>query len=150
MQLVWGAAWEFVLLMSSQVILTWMVCSCCCVCSVAQLCPFLCDPTDYSLLLRPWDFPGKNIGVSCHFLPQGIFPTQGSNLCLLGLLHWQVDSLPLSHLGSNGLQTSLQIVQFHLPFEFLSQIPSHSVLWAISFPCLQVFIIQTRFCWRKL
>ena len=27
----------------------------------------------------------------------GIFPDQGSNLCLL---HWQADSLPLSHQGS--------------------------------------------------
>ena len=27
---------------------------------------------------------------------QGIFPTQGSNLCLLSLSHWQVDSLPLA------------------------------------------------------
>ena len=26
-----------------------------------------------------WDFPGKNTGVGCHFLLQGIFPTQGSN-----------------------------------------------------------------------
>ena len=34
-------------------------------------------------LLCPWDFPGKNTGVSCHFLLQGIFPTQGSNLSLL-------------------------------------------------------------------
>jgi HAMP domain-containing protein len=31
---------------------------------------------------------------------QGIIPTQESNPCLLRLLHWQVDSLPLSHLGS--------------------------------------------------
>ena len=38
--------------------------------------------------------------MSCHFLLQGIFPTQGSNVCLLCPLHWQVDSLPLSHLGS--------------------------------------------------
>ena len=30
-------------------------------------------------LLCPWDFPGKNTGVSCHFLLQSIFPTQGSN-----------------------------------------------------------------------
>ena len=30
-------------------------------------------------LLCPWDSPGKNTRVSCHFLPQGIFPTQGSN-----------------------------------------------------------------------
>jgi len=34
------------------------------------------------------------------FLLQGIFLTQGSNPHLLSLLHWQVDSLPLSHLGS--------------------------------------------------
>ena len=33
-------------------------------------------------LLCPWDSPGKNTGVSCHFLLQGIFPNQGSNLCL--------------------------------------------------------------------
>ena len=31
-------------------------------------------------LLCPWDSPGKNIGVGCYFLLQGIFPTQGSNL----------------------------------------------------------------------
>ena len=47
--------------------------------------------------VSPWDFPGKNTGVSCHFLLQGIFLTQGLNPCLL---HWQADSLPLSHQGS--------------------------------------------------
>ena len=31
----------------------------------------------------PWTFPGKNTGVGCHFLLQGIFPTQDSNLSLL-------------------------------------------------------------------
>ena len=46
--------------------------------------------------LSSWNFPGKNAGVSCLFLLQGIFLTQGSNLCLPCLLHWQVDSLPLS------------------------------------------------------
>ena len=34
-----------------------------------------------------------------HFLLQGIFLTQGSNLHLLRLLHWQVGSLPLAPLG---------------------------------------------------
>ena len=34
-------------------------------------------------LLSPWDSPGKNIGVGCHFLLRRIFPTQGLNLCLL-------------------------------------------------------------------
>ena len=36
----------------------------------------------YARLLCPWDSPGKNTGVGCHFLLQGIFPTQGSNPCL--------------------------------------------------------------------
>ena len=45
--------------------------------------------------LCPWDSPGKNTGVGCHFLLQGIFPTQGSNLRLLHLLHWQTGSLSL-------------------------------------------------------
>ena len=39
-------------------------------------------------LLCTWDFPVKNTGVGCHFLFQGIFPTQVSNL---HLLHWQED-----------------------------------------------------------
>ena len=39
------------------------------------------------------DSPGKNTGVGCHALLQGIFPTQGSNLCLLCLLRWQAGSL---------------------------------------------------------
>ena len=38
---------------------------------------------------HPWDSPGKNTGVGCHFLLQGIFPIQGPNLRLLCLLHWQ-------------------------------------------------------------
>ena len=42
-------------------------------------------------LLRPWDFPGKSTEVGCHFLLQGIFPTQGLNP---GLPHLQVDALP--------------------------------------------------------
>ena len=40
--------------------------------------------------LCPWDFPGKNTGVGCHFFLQGIFPTQGSNL---GSPAFQADSL---------------------------------------------------------
>ena len=38
-------------------------------------------------LLCPWDLPVKNTGVGCRFLLQGIFPTQGSNPCLLRHLH---------------------------------------------------------------
>ena len=45
-------------------------------------------------LLCPWNSPGKNTGMGCHSLLQGIFPTQGSNMYLL---RWQADALPLSH-----------------------------------------------------
>ena len=47
----------------------------------------------------PWDFPGKNTGVTCHTLLQGIFLTQGPNPHLLGILQWQVGSLPLAPPG---------------------------------------------------
>ena len=40
----------------------------------AQLHPTLCDPSGpvARRLLCPWNFPGKNTGVGCHFLLQGI------------------------------------------------------------------------------
>ena len=61
-------------------------------CSVTSrtLCePMDCNPPGSSGL---WDFPGKNTGAGCQSLLQGIFPIQGSNLCLL---HWQEGSLSL-------------------------------------------------------
>ena len=53
---------------------------------VAQSCPALCNPMEPVRLLCPWDSPGTNIGVGCHCLLQGIFPTQGSNpvSCIAG------------------------------------------------------------------
>ena len=47
--------------------------------------------------LSPWDFPSKNTEVGYHFLLQGIYLTQWSSQ---HLLHWQADSLTLSHQGS--------------------------------------------------
>ena len=62
---------------------------------VAQLCPSLQPHGLYPAeLLRPWESPGKNNGVGCHFLLQGIFLTQGLNPCPLHLWQWQ-DSFPL-------------------------------------------------------
>ena len=79
-------------------------------CSVAQLCLTLYDPMDCSptRVLCPWDSLGKNTGVGCHFLLQGISPTQGSSPYLLHLLHWQVNSLPLSHQGSPPIPVTQQ------------------------------------------
>ena len=47
----------------------------------------------------PMDFPGKNTGVGCHALPQGIFMAQGLNLCIFRLLYWQAGSLLLVAAG---------------------------------------------------
>ena len=68
-----------------------------CVCVlVAQLWPTHCASMDCgpSRLLCPWDFPGKNTEVGCHFLLQRIFLTQGSNS---DLLHCRQILYHLSH-----------------------------------------------------
>ena len=66
---------------------------------VAQSCPTLCDPMDHS---PPGssvngDSPGKNTGVGCHALLQGICPTLGLNP---GLPHCRQIIYHLSHQGS--------------------------------------------------
>ena len=57
---------------------------------------FFAIPWTVAHQLCPWNFPGRNTVVSCCFLLQGVFVTQGSNP---SLLHWQEDSLLLSHQG---------------------------------------------------
>jgi len=46
------------------------------------------------------DSPGKNTGVGCHALLQGIFPTQGSNA---GLPHYRWIPYQLSYQGSQRI-----------------------------------------------
>ena len=65
-----------------------------CVCAKSlQSCPTLCDPMDCS----PPDSSVHGILQAREI--QGFFPTQGSNLRLLHLLHWQASSLPLAPPG---------------------------------------------------
>ena len=81
-------------------------------CSTVEGCASVCSVVSNSLwshglylarLLLPWNSPGKNTEVGCHFLHQGIFVTQRSNSHLdLCLLHWQADSLAPSRLGSQS------------------------------------------------
>lgn len=55
-----------------------------------QSIPTLCDPRDGcppAKLLCAWDFPREIMGVGCHFLLCGIFPTQRSNAHLQNLLY---------------------------------------------------------------
>ena len=68
---------------------------CICAQSLSHVWLFATPCSVATRLLCLWNFPGANTGVGCHFLLQGIFPTQGSNLHLL-CLHWQADSLPLA------------------------------------------------------
>ena len=77
------------------------VCVCMCVCvlscfSHVQLFATLWSPPGSSV---HGDSPGNNTGVGHHALLQGIFLTQGLNLHLLCLLHWQAGSLPLVPCG---------------------------------------------------
>ena len=58
------------------------------------------------------EFLGKNTRVGCYSLLQGIFPTQGSNLHLSHLLHWQENSLPLCYLGSPLLKYAFIYIAF--------------------------------------
>ena len=81
-------------------------------------------------LLYPWDFSGKNTGVGCHFLLQGIFLTQGSNQSLLRLLHLQAGSLSLDHLGSPK-----DVVHIHNGMLLLLLLPSRfSRVWLCATP----------------
>ena len=63
-------------------------------------------------------FPRQEYWSGLPFILQGIFPSQGSTL---HLLHWQEDSLPLSHEGSPVLGTALDkcyLLLLHLSFFF--------------------------------
>ena len=97
---------QVVVILSTPVDYNWPLCSqrtpARCVCSVAKLCSTPCDPMDRSLprfsvhgILQARILEWVAISFS-----RGIFPTQGSNLYCLCFLHWQVDSLPLRHLGN--------------------------------------------------
>ena len=79
-----------------------------CVCSLTQSCLTLCDLMDCS---PPGssvhaDSPGKNTGMSCYALLQGIFPTQG---CNPGLLHCRWILHHLSHQKSPDMTRMLNL-----------------------------------------
>ena len=67
--------------------------------SVTQSCLTLCNPMDCSLpgASLQWIFQARRMKWVFFCYPRKIFTPQGSNL---GLLHWQDDSLSLSHMGS--------------------------------------------------
>ena len=79
------------------------VCVCVCVCVLTRMCACALFATSWAATYQApqsMEFSRQEYWSGLPFLPQGVFPTQGSNLCLLHLLHWQADSLPLYHLGN--------------------------------------------------
>ena len=78
------------------------VCVCVCARFVFQSCPTLCDAMNCSpsgSCVRGI-FQAKLLEWVAMPFSRGIFPPQGLNPCLLYLLPWQVDSLPLASLSS--------------------------------------------------
>ena len=72
-----------------------------CVCSRSVMSdPLQCFGLQLDKLLCPWDSQGKNTGVGCHIVLQGIFLTQELNPGLLCFLHCKQILYPLSHWGS--------------------------------------------------
>ena len=68
-----------------------------CVCTLSCVWLFAISRTVAHQAPLSMGFSRQESGVGCHFILQGVFPIQGSNL---GVLYWHADSLPLSHLGS--------------------------------------------------
>ena len=100
-------------------------------------------------LLCPWNFPGKKTGVGCHFQLQGIFLTQGLNLCLLCLLSWQANSLSLVPLEKPPiflafLQNTNSISQPHIAeFSLTSISKVFGVAYTFSFSyCWKVHLVK--------
>ena len=101
---------------------------CCCLVTKSFLILLQPHGLQPARLIYLWDFSGKNTGVGCHFLPQGIFPTQELSPCLL---HWQADSLSLRHQGSP--QTVNRHMKRHSPSLVIritqSKTTSHPLGW---------------------
>ena len=92
-------------------------------------------------LLRPWDSPGKSTGVGCHFLLQGIFPTQGSNpglphcrLVVLFLVFWDLPAVFYS--GYTNLPSYQQWTRL-----LFSPHPCQH-LWFVVFFCISLFLFN--------
>ena len=77
----------------------------------------------------PWDFPGNNAGVGCHFLHQGLVPNPGRESASPA---WQEDSLPPSCLGSPITHTHASLLfQVLFPFRLLHNIEQSSLCPAV-------------------
>ena len=109
----------------------------------------LCDPMDDILPGSSvhGNSPGKNAGVGCHASLQGIFRTQGSNLCLFCLLHWQAGSLPLvppgKHIWGRKTQKQFPKTLTHKIASYFLNTSGHQVLLPAFTSSSQSFFVLT-------
>ena len=96
--------WKVTCLTFTVIVTIWRCSALCC-----SLQPHGLKP---SSLLCPWVYPGKNTGVGCHFLLQGILQTQGLTP---HLLYWLVDSLALVSSGKPNLEVINSQMLTNLP-----------------------------------
>ena len=80
-------------------------------CMLSQSCLTSCNPSVTSQAPCPWDSPGKNTGVGCHFLLQGIFSTQGSKF--MSPACWQADSTTKANYCSQSIEGLKEVQTFH-------------------------------------
>ena len=97
-----------------------------CMCLVTKPCPDLYDPMDYSP-------PGSSV----HRISLARTLTQGLNPCLLWLLHWQADSLPVSYLGSLKLKVK---VDYFCVWEIVNVVYNWLRLFMCVHSCTYLFI----------
>ena len=95
--------------------------------SISQSCLTLYDSMDCNLTGSSvhgiFQAEQQNTGASCHSLLQRIYLSQGSNLCLLSLLHWQEDSLPLAPPGKPTQVSSSQTKLLNFIYVLASLLP---------------------------
>ena len=84
----------------------------------------------YTNILCPWNFPGKNTGVGCHTLLQGIFPTHGSKN-------------PVSPALTSRFFTNCATCGTWL----YSSITSKNVASYRRYPCLQQTLLEVQGCY---
>ena len=111
--------------------------------------------TPWTVVLCPWIFPGKNTGMGCHAFLQEIFLTQGSNPCLLHLLHckqilyhWAIMEAQIYSLvfhfkkGKKKSLTSGRLYSLSPSGKFLEE-----VVYTSSFHCLSSCLLINTINW---
>ena len=86
------------------------------------------------MLLCLWDSPGRNTGMGCHFLLQGVFPSQGSNTHFLCLRHCRQIRYHWAAREAHSLYIHPPTQYAHKNIFILLKFPSHPLSPRPSFP----------------